>query len=52
MIPERPQLVKPVRHEMQQRTERVGDGLSLIVIIKTGEIPPTGIAAKLDQTSP
>src|SRR4030095_12669424 len=52
MIPECPQLVKPLGHKMQQRAKRGGNGLSFIVIVETGEIPPAGIAAKLDQARP
>ena len=50
MVPSRFELKEPMRREMQIATERIRDRLRLVVIIKTGEITPAGIAPQFDET--
>src|SRR5438477_10365431 len=49
MIPSRAEFVEPVRREMQIPANRTRDRLAFVVIIKTCEVAPAGIAAQLDQ---
>src|SRR5437667_10341316 len=50
MVPCRLRFVKPMRRKMQIATDWARDWLRLVVIIKTGELAPDWIAAKLNQT--
>jgi hypothetical protein len=52
IVVERAELVEPERHEVEERAHRIGDGLGLVVIGEAGEVPPTRIAAELDETRP
>lgn len=45
MIPGRAEFVEPMRREMQIPAKRTWDRLRFIVIVKTGKIAPTRIAA-------
>src|SRR5207244_6069457 len=49
MIPGRAEFVEPMRREMQIPTNRTWDRLRFVMIVKTGKIAPTWIAAQLDQ---
>src|SRR6266480_1865998 len=49
MVPGRAEFVEPMRRKMQIPANRTRDGLGFVVIIKTGQIAPTWIAAQLDQ---
>src|SRR5216117_1263632 len=49
MIPKRPQLVKPIRHEVKKPAQRIRDGLSLVVIIEAGKLAPAGVISNLDE---
>src|SRR5262249_39465838 len=49
VIPKYFKLVKPKWSKMQVPTDRVWNGLRFVVIIKTCEIAPAGVAAQFDQ---
>src|SRR5436305_1831047 len=49
MIPSGSKFVEPMRREMQIPADWTRDRLRLVMIIKAGEIAPTGITTQLDQ---
>ncbi len=49
VVPSRLEFEQPMRRKMQVTADRVWDRLRFIVIIKTGEIAPAGVAAQFDQ---
>ncbi len=42
--------VKQLRSLMQVPADRIGDGLSFILVEQAGQIHPTGVAAEFDET--
>src|SRR5947208_10759491 len=50
MVPCGTELMKPVRREVQIATDRVGNRLRLVMIVKASQIAPAGVAANLNQS--
>ena len=50
MVPSHSEFMKPLRCEMQIAADRIWDRLRFIVIVKTSEIAPAGVAVQFDQT--
>src|SRR6266550_4495158 len=50
MVPCGAEFEKPVGREMQIATDRAGDWLRFVMIVKARQIAPAGVAAQLDQT--
>src|SRR5438874_1186131 len=50
MVPCGTELMKPVRREMQIATDRVGNRLRLVMIVKASQIAPAGVAAQFNQS--
>src|SRR5262249_17794095 len=49
MVPERAELVEPVRPEIEPPAQRVGNRLSLVMIVKASKVAPASVASKFDE---
>src|SRR6266516_7263949 len=49
MIPKHFKFVEPKRGKMQISTDRIWDGLRFVMVVKTGQIAPAGVAPQFDQ---
>src|SRR5207248_8771142 len=49
VVPSGPEFVKPLRGKMQIATDRIGNRLGFVVVVKASSIAPALVAAQFDQ---